>query len=91
MVCAANFSKNMGGMTMFHVEHICGLLEFFGLPTKLPTDYSFTAFDIYDMMLKDKKARDSALTLIISHKIGTVEIIEAVKKQDVIEAIKSML
>ena len=91
MVCAANFSKNLGGMTMFHVEHICRLLEFFGLPTKLPTDYSFTAFDIYDMMLKDKKARDGALTLIISHKIGTVEIVEAVKKQDVIEAIKSML
>ena len=91
MVCAANFSNNMGGLTMFHVEHIRNLLAFFGLPVKLPPDYDITAEDIYDVMLKDKKARDGALTLIISHKIGTVDIIKEVKKEDVMEAIKSIL
>ena len=91
MVCAANFSRNMGGLTMFHVEHIRNLMEFFGLPIKLPARYNITAEDIYGMMLKDKKAKDGALTLIVSHKIGSVEIINKVKKEDVMKAIKSIL
>jgi 3-dehydroquinate synthase len=91
MVCAANFSNNMDGLTMFHVEHIRNLLDFFDLPIKLPPAYDIKAEDIYGMMLKDKKARDGALTLIISHEIGTVEIIKEVKKKEVMEAIKSIL
>ena len=91
MVCAANFSRDIGKMSMFHVERIHSLLKFFDLPTKLPAKFNMTADDIYGMMLKDKKARDGALTLIISHKIGTVEIIKDVKKEEVITAIKSIL
>ena len=91
MVCAANFSQNMDGLTMFHVEHIRNLLDFFGLPVKLPADCDLKADDIYNMMLRDKKARDGALTLIISHKIGTVQIIKDVKKKDAINAINSIM
>ena len=91
MVCAANFSHNMGGMSLHHVEHIRNLIEFFGLPAKLPASYGITADDIYGMMLKDKKAKDGALTLIISHKIGTVEIVENAKKKDAVKAIKSIM
>ncbi|MDR2183614.1 MAG: 3-dehydroquinate synthase [Clostridiales bacterium] len=90
MVCAANFSHNMGKMTMFHVEHIKNLLEFFGIPVKLPKGLGMTADDIYNMMLKDKKVRNGALALIISHEIGTVEIIEGVEKQEVLRAIGSI-
>jgi len=90
MVCAANFSRNMGGMAMFHVEHIHSLLEYFGLPVKLPPGLNITPNDIYNIMLKDKKAKDGALTLIISHKIGTVEIIKRVKREEVIKAINSI-
>jgi len=87
MVCAAHFSYNMGGMSMFHVEHICELLQYFGLPTRLPANLHLTADDIYNMMLKDKKTKGGALTLIISHKIGTVEIINKASKNQVMKAI----
>ena len=88
MVCAAYFSHNMGGMTLLHVEHICNLFDFFGLPVKLPEGCSITPEDIYNMMLKDKKAKNNALTLIISHKIGTVEIIREATKEEVTKAIR---
>ena len=91
MVCAANYSRNMGGMTMFHVEHICDLLDFFGLPIKMPAGYNLNTDEIYNMMLRDKKARDGALTLIISHKIGTVQIVKDAKKESVIKAINSIM
>ena len=90
MVCATNFSHNMGMMTMFHVEHIRRLLDFFGLPVRLPADYKISVDDIYNMMLRDKKARDGELTLIISHQIGSVEIINGAKKKEVIKAIESI-
>jgi len=90
MVCAANFSRNMGRMLATDVERIASLLDFFGLPTKLPRQYNLRDNDIYDMMSKDKKVKNGAMTLIISHKIGSVEIINDAKKSEVIAAINSI-
>jgi len=91
MICAANFSHNMGGMSMSQVQRITSLLDFFGLPIKLPRQYNLRAEDICDMMRKDKKAKDGAITLIVSHKIGSVEIINDAKQDAVINAIESIL
>ncbi|MCL2574245.1 MAG: 3-dehydroquinate synthase [Defluviitaleaceae bacterium] len=91
IICAANFSKNMNMMSMFHVEHIYDILSFFGLPTKLPKKFKLTAEDIYQKMLVDKKAENGNITLIISHKIGSANIHRGAEKDDVISAIKSIL
>jgi len=91
MMCAANFSYNMGRMSAIDVERIAGLLDFFGLPTKLPKQYNLHDNDNYDMMCKDKKMRNDAMTLIISHKIGSAEIINDAKQDEVIKAINSIL
>jgi len=85
MVCAANFSQ------MFHVEHIKELLNFFGLPVKLPEGYDFNAEEIYSMMRRDKKSKDGQMTLIVSHRIGSAEIIEGVRKEGVMMAIETIL
>ena len=76
---------------MLCLERIINLLDSFDLPIKLPSCYDISIDNIYDMMLKDKKAKDGALTLIISHKIGTVDIVEKVRKEDVLKAIKSII
>jgi len=91
MVCATNFSRNMDGMPSLQVKRIHSLLNFFGLPIKLPTSYNINTEDIYNMMLKDKKAKSGALTLIISNKIGTAGIIEKVSKDEVLKAINSII
>jgi len=91
MVCAAAFSYNMGGMTQADMKSIINLLDFFGLPVRLPALYDFSAEDIYNMMLKDKKASDGNLTLIVSHRIGTVNIIRDADKAAVLSAIGAVI
>ena len=90
MVCAARFSHNMGGMTQADVKRIINLLDFFGLPVALPSSCSFSAEDVYNMMLKDKKASDEGLTLIVSHKIGSADIMKGVNKADVLSVIETI-
>ena len=90
MMCAAIFSRNMGGLPQADVDTIRYLLDFFGLPTALPPDSVTTPAAITSMMRRDKKARDGGITLIVSHKIGSAEILHNTDAQHVQAAISAI-
>ena len=90
MMCAAAFSRNMGRMSVADANKIHDMLNFFGLPTKLPGKYYINAFDIVNKMRNDKKAKNGEITLIISHKIGSAEIICGAEKDTVLAAINEI-
>ena len=69
MVCAAAFSRNMGGMAAEDVERIKKMLQYFGLPTLFPGKYGGPR-DILQKMWDDKKVADGGLVLIIADDIG---------------------
>jgi len=87
MMCAVAFSRNMGGLPQADVDTIRYLLSYFGLPTVLPRDSGLTPAAILKMMRRDKKARDGGITLIVSHKIGSAEILHNADAQHVQDAI----
>jgi len=87
MICAAAYSR----MDASQTGRIATLLDFFGLPTKLPAPYNFTADDVYKMMQQDKKATHGTITLIISHAIGSVEITHGAKESDILTTITAIL
>ena len=91
IMCAAAYSSSSGGMSKDEVEKIRALLSFFGLPVILPKTFALKAQDIYNMMGKDKKAKDGAITLIISHSIGTAQIHKNAKKDAVLAAIQTIM
>jgi len=87
MMCAATFSRNMAGLPQADVEKIRYLLDFFNLPTALPQGSGLTPAAIAGMMRRDKKSRDGGITLIVSHKIGSAEILHNADAQHVQDAI----
>jgi len=90
MMCAAMFPYNAGGLTQADVDKIRDLHEFFGLPTTLPKHHNLTPRLICDMMRRDKKASGGDITLIVSHKIGSAEILNNADEHAVIAAIKTI-
>lgn len=86
MVYAAKLSQLMGHCTEDVTQRITGLIENFGLPTKLP---SLKAEDMIQSMYLDKKTAHKKIRFILVKGIGAIEIVDDVAESHIKEALKN--
>ncbi|MDR2167963.1 MAG: 3-dehydroquinate synthase [Clostridiales bacterium] len=88
MVCALDYSVRHLGLSAKEADFAAQLLEGFGLPTALA---GLCPEEIYAQMLKDKKARNGQLTLILTPQPGQAEIVRNPARAEVLRSIKTIL
>jgi len=79
MVCAINYVKNFPKSQR---DEIIKILQFFGLPVKLPKsaeDFDITPEKIYQKMQSDKKVGSGIINLVIARSLGDIEIMSGDK------------
>jgi len=86
MVYAAKLSQLTGRCTGDVPRRIIGLIESFGLPTKLP---SLKARDMIQSMYLDKKTVHKKIRFILVKDIGSIEIVDHVTEPHIEEALKN--
>jgi 3-dehydroquinate synthase len=85
MVYAAKLSHLMGRCIEEVTHRITGLIENFGLPTKLPP---LKAEDMIQSMYLDKKTAHKKIRFILVKDIGTIEIVDSVAESLIKEALQ---
>jgi len=85
MVYAARLSELTGRCSKDVTRRITGLIENFGLPTKLP---SLKAEDMIQSMYLDKKTAHKKIRFILVKDIGSIEIVDHVAESFIKEALQ---
>lgn len=88
MVAAARLSQLMGRCTEDVSLRIFGLIEKFGLPTRLP---GLQAADLIQSIYLDKKTAHEKIRFILVKDIGSVEIVDDVPESLITEALKNQV
>jgi len=87
MIYASRLAEKLGRITAAETERQVKLLKAVGLPVELPANCNFSADDILQKMLLDKKTVGGKLRLVLPTEIGHVETVTNVPE----EAIRSVL
>jgi len=86
MIYAARFSRNTGQCSDDVVLRIQALIEKFGFSIQLP---DFSPKQYIESMYLDKKAVDKKIRFITVKDLGSVQIVDAVSEQSLMEILKS--
>lgn len=85
MVEALKVSKNMGLINQNEAERVVKLIENFGLPTKLKLKVNKDR--MLEIMLKDKKNKNSSLRLVLTKGIGSSIIAGGINSELILDVI----
>ncbi|HDM77010.1 MAG TPA: 3-dehydroquinate synthase [Deltaproteobacteria bacterium] len=88
MVAASYLALEYGMTEPEEVKRIENLIDRFGLPVCVPED--LTADEIVQGLTYDKKMVDSKLRWILPTKIGSVNVVEGIKTDDVINVLRRL-
>ena len=79
MIYAARIANKMGLISYDLVEQYIALLQKFGLPTTIPSNYQAT--EMLAIMLRDKKFEQDQIKMVLPTEIGKVEIVKGISKE----------
>jgi 3-dehydroquinate synthase len=85
MVCAARLAERLGRIDAELGARQRALLQAFGLPTEVPTEWP--AEQLVDVMRRDKKAEAGNLRFILPTRLGHVETVAGVQPTQVVAAL----
>ncbi|WP_437201106.1 3-dehydroquinate synthase [Planctomicrobium sp. SH664] len=78
MIYASRLAERLGRISAAETQRQLALLEAFGLPVNLPNPAAFSADDVLDRMLLDKKTVGGSLRFVLPTRIGHVELVKGV-------------
>lgn len=85
MVSAALLGELQGVTPEGTAEQIAGSLRALGLPVALPRDVGFE--DLFEVMTRDKKARDGQVRFVLIARIGLARLPVAVNEKEIVHAL----
>jgi 3-dehydroquinate synthase len=85
MVCAARLAERLGRVDAALTARIRSLLEAFGLSVDAP---NFDPQQIFDSMMHDKKVQYGQLSFVLPSRIGRVELVHNIAKEDILAAME---
>ena len=85
LVASAHLSAELGHCAMELEPRICGLLDDFGLPIQIPSQYKAEA--VYEAMGSDKKKVTGRLRFVLPRDIGDVFVSERVTREQVLSVL----
>ena len=88
MVAAAEISMKKAGLPKTECDRIVGLLNKFGLPTRLPKD--IPRAKIIDALRFDKKFARGEIRFVVTSKIGSAKLASDVTIEDIQKAVKAL-
>ncbi len=86
MACAARLAQRLERVDATFVTRQQSLLDGLGLSTKLP---SFDWDEIQKIMQRDKKVDDGRLRFVLPDRLGHVELVGDVRREDIMEVARS--
>lgn len=86
MVCAARLAERLGRVDAAFTARLRSLLETFGLPVDPP---AFDPQQILDSMMHDKKVQFGKLSFVLPSRMGQVELVGGIAKEDILAALES--
>ena len=87
MVYASRLAEKLGRITGEETERQVNLLKAVGLPVELPVGCEFSADNILQKMLLDKKTVGGQLRFVLTTEIGNVEMVKGVSEKTVREVL----
>ena len=91
MNAALFFSQNKGLIKQIQIDNAVDTLRSFGLPTTIPKEFkTFSVKDLYECMLKDKKATGGEMNLVLLDNLGSACKYKNASESDVMEAVKKI-
>ncbi|MDF1827123.1 MAG: 3-dehydroquinate synthase [Legionellaceae bacterium] len=81
LYCAARLSYQLGYLSQADVKQVDELLEYAGLPRRIPADIALSA--VYERMYHDKKVQNNRLRFILIKKLGDCFVDASVTAHDV--------
>ena len=90
MLCALDYSARHRGLAQEEADFARGLIASFGLPAKLG-HHKACLHEVYELMLKDKKATNAQLALILTPALGEAEIVTGHEESDVKQSIEVII
>ena len=88
MVYATKVANRLGMVTDDLVKQYIYLLKKFGLPTSIPKHYS--ANEMLAIMVRDKKFKQNQVRMILPTAVGSVEIVEGINKEILLEVMEEI-
>ena len=86
MVCAARLAERLGRVDAALTARLRSLLETFGLPVEVP---AFDPQQILDSMTHDKKVQYGRLSFVLPSRMGHVELVRDIAKEDILAALRN--
>jgi 3-dehydroquinate synthase len=87
MCCAADMAVNLGMMSLEEAKRIEALIMRAALPTSLAADMDPEA--VYERMFSDKKVAAGKLRFVLPTRIGHVELMGDIAREDVLDVLKA--